>query len=347
MVSFRKHPRYRPYLKWIQDSINRESRGSWEPPLQHLESADTGHFRRDGTFDKSDFSLDSINVDFSVIPDATINKCGYGSDKDFHISVDGGTAVPLGVAGVNVNAGAEVTLRSQKSNTCVMHLITATENKIDSVTHLLEQIQNLIATSPDKWWLDRYIVVSRIECTEGFVAFAVGREREIKLTMKAKATIAHIKDLGSASLSPNMGSRSSDDWQYEFGDVVLKATPLFKTVGVNRQLWKYLIPTRRIRGVLVDASGKPWHSDRPPPNLRHLSEDQRCYQPGAEGVLTASQILEMPLDELFGPFDDDYDYPRISVDNVKLLWDSMDGWARGHLPSRSHAESQAESVSAQ
>jgi hypothetical protein len=54
--------------------------------------------------------------------------------------------------------------------------------------------------------------------------------------------------------------------------------------------------------VVRDASGKEWPVRKTPINLRHLPEEQRHYQPGAEGAPSPDEILAIPLHEFFETF---------------------------------------------
>jgi hypothetical protein len=60
---------------------------------------------------------------------------------------------------------------------------------------------------------------------------------------------------------------------------------------------------RKFGNKMHGANNRTWPLRKTPYNLRHLTQDERLYQPGTPGVLTPDEIRRIPLDQFFESFE--------------------------------------------
>ena len=226
--------------------------------------------------------------------------------RDFHVRVDEGASLPLPLkAPLVVKAGARVTLEAQKEHWFALQMRGAKKAEMTNPTDVRESIRQKYLEG--RWSLDDYVVIERIRCSDGFAILGEGKGTAFAVTISANLTLLTGHELVKGDLAPEYRTSgfSYDSFIFDASDPHGQyPTPAFAApMGIHREKWAKLLRTKKFGNVIIDASGKKWPVRKTPINLRHLPKDQRMYQPGAEGVLSPEEILEIPLDEFFETFE--------------------------------------------
>jgi len=298
---------YKTYLEWYHRHAASKRWATFAPSEQRVDVGDYGWFGDDLLFNTAaDQKIGKqFGIAFQVSPEIAEGPSLRLDARDFRVRVDGGASLPLPLkAPLVVKAGARITLEAQKEHWFALQLRQATKAEMTNPTEVRESIRQEYLAG--RWSLDDYVVIERVRCGDGFAILGEGKGTAFAFTVGASLTLLTGNELVNGSLAPEY--RNSD---FSYNSFVFDAsdpngqlpTPTFAApMGIDRKRWARLLGLKRVGNVVVDASGKRWPVGKTPINLRHLTEEQRLYQPGAEGVLSPDEILAIPLDEFFETF---------------------------------------------
>jgi hypothetical protein len=296
------------YVRWFHDRTSGDW-VTWEPG-DWIEPGNFGWFNGELRFcyDPNQNVATALGIDVKVGPEKSIASRVYANEADFDLGIVGSAAAELPVA---VAPGADISLKTRSDDCNLLSVSSATRAELMNTQQALEAIRQLVLTR--QWPIDHYVVTSRVRCTQGFAIIARRSGREIRLKAKAEATLAGVADLADVSISPGFGNSSADRLVYSFASSSDGPfySPIFEApMGVARTWWARLLRMHKKGNLIVDASGHEWPLDGGPPwNLQHLPMEERTYQPDASGVVTADELMSIPIEDFFekvGQLDDEH-----------------------------------------
>jgi len=300
---------YAQYLKWYHDRAGKRRWATFEPTTQIVDVGDYGRFGNDllfGTASGQNIAK-KLGIEADLLPevdvDAFLNLDAGGSG----VSFDGGPTMtfPLHLP-LLVKAGAKVNIEAQSDHWFALQVRQAKMIEMANALDVQEKIRE--AYLARKWPLDYYIVTECIRCSDGFVIMAESKWSGFDLTFDADVTILNHSDLAKGHLG-SMYKHSNFAYEpYVFNGSNASGrypTPTFRApIGINRKQWAKLLGMKKFGNELVAADGiSRWPVRKTPLNLLHLTEDQRLYEPDTEGVPSADEIRQIPLDKFFETFE--------------------------------------------
>jgi hypothetical protein len=320
---------YEVYLKWYHDRAPRRW-ATFEPTQQYVDIGDYGWF--------------GDNLFFNTAPDQKIKEAfdipvkvtdgGYVGPslllyaKDFCIRINGGTAIALPLhSPLVLKAGAKISFHAKNEHWFALQVRKATQAMMTNPSEVQMRIREEYLAG--RWELDDYVVTENVRCSDGFAILGEEKGAGFAVTVDADVKIGNVSELANVRLAPECRGIQFAYESYPFDDdsdtTPKYSTPTFRApIGISRARWAKLLGMKKFGTKLVGANNRKWPIRKTPLNLRHLPQEQRLYQPGAEGVLSPDEIRAIPLDRFFEYFE--------TLDQVFIA----DQEARGEEQERAH-----------